>query len=102
MFRNSCRKFFAEAPVHVTHRNTSKYGPVKRQALGTAALDSAIRLAFQDESLKEEQHQCKGIATKARASAAWTELTSNPTGFTDPKSPTSKGRSSSTGPKSQT
>lgn len=66
-----------DSPQHL------KIRPSQKSSTGTAALDCAIRWAFQDEALKEEQHQCKGIATKARASAAWTELNSS-----SPESPT--------------
>jgi hypothetical protein len=51
-----------DSPQHLKMQRSQK------ASTGTAALDSGIQWAFQDESLKEEQHQCKGIATKARAS----------------------------------
>ena len=102
MFRNSCRKFFAEAPVHVTHRNTSKYGPVKQQALGqqrlTVVSDGHIKMSHS----KKNSINAKELPQKLAQVQLGQHGAPSPSESLTPKSPKSKGPSSSTGPKGQT
>jgi threonyl-tRNA synthetase len=101
MFRSSCRKFFAEAPLHVTHRNTSKYDLVKRQALAQRRLIVASDGLFTMSHSKKNSVNAKELPEKLAQVQLGQNGVPSPSESLTPKSPKSKAPSSAAKPKSQ-
>jgi threonyl-tRNA synthetase len=101
MFRRSCRKFFAESPPHVTHRNTSKYGLLKRQALGQR------HLLVVSHELSKMSHSKKNSLNAAELPKKLADVkigqndVSSPSESPAPKSPKTKAPSNSLNAKIQ-
>jgi threonyl-tRNA synthetase len=101
MFRSSCRKFFAEAPPHVTHRNNSKYNILRSHAPGQR------RLLIASDGIFKMSHSKKNSVSTAELpeKLAQVQLGQNgvpsPSEPPTPKSPKSKAPSKSVNAKSQ-
>ena len=101
MFRSSCKKFIAESPSHVTHRNTSKHNLLKRQALRQR------HLLVASDGLSKMSHSKKNSLNAADLPKKLANVTigqngvANPSESSTPKSPKSKPPSSSMNAKSQ-
>jgi threonyl-tRNA synthetase len=101
MFRSSCRKFFAESPSHVTHRNTSKYHLFRRQALGQRRLIIASDGLFKMSHSKKNSVNSADLSGKLAKAQIGQNGVSSPPESSTPKSPKSKAPSSSVNSKSQ-
>jgi threonyl-tRNA synthetase len=101
MFRSSCRKFFAESPPHVTHRNNSKYSLLKRQALGQR------HLLVASDGLSKMSHSKKNSLNAAELPKKLADIkigqsdVSSPPAPKSPKSPKTKAPSNSLNAKIQ-
>jgi threonyl-tRNA synthetase len=101
MFRSSCRKFFAEAPSHVTHRNNSKYNILGRQALGQRRLIIASDGIFKMSHSKKNSVNAADLPEKLAQVQLGQNGVPSPSESSTPKSHKSKAPSKSVNAKSQ-
>ena len=95
MFRSSCRKFFAEYPSHVTHRNTSKYNFFKREELGQLRLTIASDGLFRMSHSKKNSLNATDLPDKLAKVPIGQNGVPSPSESSTPKSPKSKAPSTS-------
>src|SRR2546423_1914639 len=101
MFRSPCRKFLAESPLHVTHRNTSKYNLLNWSGLRQRPLLVALGGHFKMSHSKKNSLNAADLPKRLAAVTIGQNAVESPPESSMPKSPKSKAPSSAVNAKGQ-